>query len=72
MKIVWGDIIFLWTKTKTKINKLKESDRESKFVDVISTTFMLAQFMNIDIVPTIKLKVEKIKERYNSQFKKTK
>jgi len=48
---------------KQKLENHKREELEEEFADVLFSTLLLASAMNVDIVPVIKKKMEKIKAR---------
>lgn len=58
------------TQRKDKNDKYEIDNLESEFADVVITTFLLAESMNIDILPALEVKTKKIREKYNDQLKR--
>ncbi len=54
---------------KNKLSEFKHEDLEGEFADVIITTFLLAEAMNIDLYTAIADKTEKILTKHNTQLK---
>jgi len=49
---------------KSKMNKFKKENLSGEFADVLITTLLLAQEMNIDIEKALEDKIKKIDKRY--------
>lgn len=52
---------------QSKLIKVKSSDLESEFADVLIVLFMLAKAMDIDVMQALDAKVKKIKAKHNKQ-----
>ena len=52
---------------KSKMNKFKKENLSGEFADVLITTLLLAQEMNIDIEKALEDKIKKINKRYEKQ-----
>jgi NTP pyrophosphatase (non-canonical NTP hydrolase) len=57
------------TQRKSKSKKYETDSLESEFADVLITTFLLAEALNVDILPALEKKIKKIKEKYNKELK---
>ncbi|HTW96147.1 MAG TPA: MazG nucleotide pyrophosphohydrolase domain-containing protein [Candidatus Methylomirabilis sp.] len=53
---------------KDKLDKHDGDNLPEEFADVIITTLLLAESMNIDIEKSLKQKMEKINKRYNKKI----
>lgn len=53
---------------QSKLAKVKASDLESEFADVLIVLFMLAKAMDVDVMQALDQKVKKIREKHNKQL----
>lgn len=52
---------------QSKLAKVKASDLESEFADVLIVLFMLAKAMNVDLMRALDRKTKKIREKHNKE-----
>jgi NTP pyrophosphatase (non-canonical NTP hydrolase) len=56
------------TQRKSKAKKYETDTLESEFADVIITTFLLAEALDVDIMLAAEKKIKKIKAKYNKEI----
>jgi NTP pyrophosphatase (non-canonical NTP hydrolase) len=63
-ELSWEILKSIWKARKEKLEKFSKNDLDWEFADVILTTLLLAELLDVDINDAIKMKLEKIKDRW--------
>jgi NTP pyrophosphatase (non-canonical NTP hydrolase) len=63
-ELSWEVLKSIWQARKEKLESFSKSNLDWEFADVVITTLLLAELLDIDINDAIKMKLKKIEDRW--------